>query len=64
MADDRMKNFFGAALDLQDRATDYLDHGEVAKKALIIALRNFGLAHQSLRQLASEKLRKAGIPEP
>jgi hypothetical protein len=62
MADDRLKNFIGAALDLQDRADDYLNHGEVAKPALVIALKNFSIAHQSLRDAASEAL--TGRPEP
>jgi hypothetical protein len=61
MTDDRLINFFGAALNLQDRADDYLNHGEVAKPALVIALKNFSVAHQALRDAASEAL--TGRPE-
>jgi hypothetical protein len=61
MTDTRLKSFIGAALDLQTRANDYLDHGEVAKSALVIPLKNFSLAHQSLRDAASEAL--TGPPE-
>lgn len=61
MADDRLKNFIGAALDLEDRANDFLNHGDAAKPALIIALKNFSASHQSLRDVASEQL--TGKPE-
>jgi hypothetical protein len=61
MADDRLKNFIGAALDLQVRANGYLDHGAKARPALVIALKNFSVAHQSLRDAASETL--TGHPE-
>jgi hypothetical protein len=56
MADDRLKNFIGAALDLRDRARDYIEEGEPAHAALVIALTNFNVAHQSLKDVASEAL--------
>ena len=61
MADDRLKNFIGAALDLEMRARDVVDGHQGAKEALIIALKNFGVANQSLRDAAAEVM--AGQPE-
>lgn len=52
--DDRLKNFIGAALDLEERAADYLEHGEPARAALVIACKNFSAAHNSLRNAALE----------
>jgi hypothetical protein len=49
MLDDRMKNFVGAALDLEIRTLDVFDGKPGAKKALIIALKNFDDARRSLK---------------
>jgi hypothetical protein len=62
MTDDRLKNFIGAALDLEDRARDYIDSREPAHAALVIALKNFSVAHQSLRDAASEALTESERP--
>jgi hypothetical protein len=48
--------FIGAALDLEDRARDYIDSGEPAHAVLVIALKKFSVAHQSLRDAVSEAL--------
>jgi hypothetical protein len=67
MTDDRLENFIGAALDLEDRASDVIEYEGVpeetgARAALVIALKNFSVAHQSLRDAASEAL--TGRREP
>jgi len=57
MIDDRIQNFIGAALDLQTRAADLHDTmTEPARAALLISLKNFSVAHKSLRDAASEAL--------
>ncbi|MVT71484.1 hypothetical protein GPL21_41725 [Bradyrhizobium pachyrhizi] len=48
MADTRLKNFIGAAIDLAERARQVLDSDEGSYDALDIALQNFGDAHRSL----------------
>jgi hypothetical protein len=53
MTDYSLKHFIGAALDLEERARDYLNEGEPAKPALVIALKIFNLAHCSTRDAAS-----------
>lgn len=56
MTDDRVKNFVGAALDLEERARDYVNEGASAKPALVIALKNFSVAHRSMSDAASEAM--------
>jgi hypothetical protein len=56
MADDRLKNFIGAAHDLEMRARDVIDGHTGAREALVIALKNFGVANQSLETAAVEMM--------
>jgi hypothetical protein len=56
MTDDRLKNFIGAAHDLETRAQDVIDGHPGAAPALVIALRNFSVANQSLNEAAAEMM--------
>jgi hypothetical protein len=56
MADDRLKNFISAAFDLEMRARDMIDGHAGARDALVIALKNFGVANQSLETAAVEMM--------
>jgi hypothetical protein len=60
MTDDRLKNFIGAALDLEMRAREVIDGHPGAKEALVIALKNFSVANRSLQDTAAETM--AGQP--
>lgn len=50
--DERQKQFDGAALDLEIRARNVIDGKPGAEAALVIALRNFSVAHRSLSDTA------------
>ena len=56
MADDRLKNFIVAALDLEMRAREVIDGHPGAKEALVIALKNFSVANRSLQDTAAEMM--------
>jgi hypothetical protein len=57
VTDDRLKNLVSAAIDLADRAQGVIDdEGSGAREALVTALKNFRVAHQSLRDAAFEAL--------
>lgn len=64
MAHESIKNFVGAARDLEDRARDYLDNGQIAHGALVIALKNFSVANATLEEAARAELERAGIQPP